>query len=40
LMETALQMVFQYLNSAPQQCAMPHSPECRGILGQTQHPRG
>jgi hypothetical protein len=35
--ETASQMVFRYLASAPRQCAMPRGPECHGILG---HPRG
>jgi hypothetical protein len=38
--EMASQMFFWYLASAPQQCAMPWSPECQGILGQAQHPRG
>jgi hypothetical protein len=38
--ETASQMVFRYLVSAPRQCAMPRGPECQGILGQAQHPRG
>jgi hypothetical protein len=33
-------MVFRYLASAPRQCAMPRGPECQGILGQAQHPRG
>jgi hypothetical protein len=36
----ASQMVFWYLASAPRQCTMPHGPECQGILGQAQHPRG
>jgi hypothetical protein len=38
--ETTSQMFFRYLASAPRQCAMPHGPECQGILGQAQHPRG
>jgi hypothetical protein len=38
--KTASQMVFWYLASAPQQCAMPCSPECQGILGQAQHAPG
>jgi hypothetical protein len=38
--ETASQMVFRYLASAPRQSAMPRGPECQGILGQAQHPRG
>jgi hypothetical protein len=33
-------MVSRYLASAPQQCAMQRGPECQGILGQAQHPRG
>jgi hypothetical protein len=33
-------MVFCYLASAPRQCAMPRGPECQGILGQAQDPRG
>jgi hypothetical protein len=33
-------MVFRYLASEPRQCAMPRGPECLGILGQAQHPRG
>jgi hypothetical protein len=32
-------MVFRYLASAPQY-AMPRGPQCQGILGQAQHPRG
>jgi hypothetical protein len=36
----ASQMIFRYLASAPRQCAMPLGPECQGILGQAQHPRG
>jgi hypothetical protein len=35
---TASQMVFQYLASAPRQCAMPRVPEWQ--VGQAQHPRG
>jgi hypothetical protein len=38
--ETASQMVFRYLASAPRQCAMPRGPECQGIVRQAQHPRG
>jgi hypothetical protein len=38
--ETTSQMVFRYLASAPRQCAMPRGPECQGILGQAQQPRG
>jgi hypothetical protein len=30
----------RYLASAPRQCAVPRGPECQGILGQAQHPRG
>jgi hypothetical protein len=37
-LETASQMVFRYLASAPRQCAVPRSPECQGILGLAQHP--
>jgi hypothetical protein len=37
---TASQMVFWYVASAARQCAMPRGPECQGILGQAQHPRG
>jgi hypothetical protein len=33
-------MLSWYLAFAPQQCAMPRGPECQGILGQAQHPRG
>jgi hypothetical protein len=36
----ALQMVFRYLASVPRQCTMPRGPECQGIFGQAQHPRG
>jgi hypothetical protein len=38
--EKASQMVFRYLALAPRQWAMPRCPECQGILGQAQHPRG
>jgi hypothetical protein len=38
--DTASQMVFRYLASAPRQCAMPRGPECQGIHGQAQHPCG
>jgi hypothetical protein len=38
--ETASQMLFRYLSSAPRQCAMPRGPEYQGILGQAQHPHG
>jgi hypothetical protein len=38
--ETASKIVFRYLASAPRQCAMPRGPECQGVLGQAQHPRG
>jgi hypothetical protein len=38
--EKASQLVFRYLASPPWQYAMPRGPECQGILGQAQHPRG
>jgi hypothetical protein len=38
--ETASQMIFRYLASAPRQCAITRGPECQGILGQAQNPRG
>jgi hypothetical protein len=32
--------IFRNLASAPRQCAIQSGPECLGILGQAQHPRG